>query len=265
MDVCSSITRAMDATLGLACDLTRLDPARPPVYHPFSLLSTTDSTRVPLVDLVDLSVVYGFGIVPFSRVNPDPGKGGREIFQHHVPALVAGTMMGAPWIFQWPFADSRLGLLQGARALEMGTIVLRWRAWTALSCFNETLMCFQRVDTPAGIFNSRVCYSVELLWKVCIFTVNAGMGAIASILVLTHIVASCAEEAAAPLGAARCVAASPLAMSVPAYLLFYATMYPSMAQRAIRRLRDVLGGHVFGTPPGAPACYPRNELRAKAA
>ena len=240
----------------------QLEVSAAPVERYTSLTRLTEATFC-LAYIVDLFAVICVHVVPYSRCDPVPSKGGRDILVHHIPSLIGGSLLGAPWFFSFPVADPRLGLLRGAGAVEVAAIVLRWRGWTMLSSFNEMLMCMQRVDVPAGLWNSRAVYTLELLWKVLIFTAFAACGVGASTEMLWRIGASCADEHAPGLlsaGAARCVAASPFAWSVGVYLLFIATMYPSMAKRAIKKLRDVASGRKYGTPPGAPEGYPRDEL-----
>jgi len=207
--------------------------------------------------LVDIIAVLAFNVVPYSRC--DPVKGGNDILVHHVPVLIGGTLLGSPWFFRFPFADPRLNLLDDTRAVEVANILIRWRCWGMVSSINELFMCVQRLDLPTGAFNCRAAYTIELGWKCCVFTVNALLGVVGSVQMLSAIVLSCSTEAPTTLGTISCTAASPIACSVPLHLAFVLLMYPSMGKRAIVKLCDVLAGRITGTPPGAPAEYPRDK------
>ena len=202
--------------------------------------------------IVDLLVVCGLGVVPYSRC--DPVKGGRDIIVHHVPSIIGGSLL----------RYAQVEMMTGPDAIEVASILARWRGWSMLSSYNEVIMCMQRVDWPAAVWNSRRCYLIELSWKVLIFTVFAGLGTTAAVQMFSRLLASTAEGAATSLEVASNMASSPLAWAILIYLVFYATMYPSMGWRAIRKLSDVATGRIRGTPPGAPHGYPRDEPRKAA-
>jgi len=214
--------------------------------------------------VVDLVAVFFLDVSPFSRLPPEASKATRELATHHLPAMIACNVLGAPWIFSVPFADPALALLKGTDGVQVALLTLRSNGWVMISSFNEVLMCLQRVDWPQGLFNSRRAYCLEIGYKCLIFSMFSMMGAYNTTLTFYRLATSCAASEPAVLSAATCVAVCPVAWRIVAYTIFLLVMYPWMGRRARAKLWEVMTGRKHGTPPGAPHGYVRDlERRAK--
>lgn len=212
---------------------------RPTLLRMLGMLSTAY--------VADLVATYGMGVVPYSRCDPLPATGGKDVLAHHLPIVCGILPLCLPFALGLEM-DAAVHLL-ATDPVGMWRLVLLPFGWLCLSSLNEACMCMQRVDLPAGLWNTQCMYVLEMGYKCLIFTLFALASLCYSAMLAARMLHFCANRTAAE--RVVCLVSSPLMLSILVLITFIVTMYPRMARRAFSKLRRVLKG-CDARPPGAP-------------
>jgi len=213
----------------------------------------------------DLTAVYAFGVVPYSRCHPDPARGGRDVLMHHLPVLffLLATFPACVWldgpVLTWAWMNDNIH--KQSMLLNMG--------FGFISSLNEAIMCMQVADLPRGVWNTKLVYLFELSYKCLIFSIFPLVSSCAAARTFANLRHN---DACAELGRRKwsiptdqshgamhtaqiictCIATSPGLFGTTGYPIFSALIYPAFFRRARSKLRDLIDGTASGTPPGAP-------------
>jgi hypothetical protein len=199
---------------------------------------------------MDLLAITAFGVVPFSRCPPKGG--GRDVFQHHIPAMVVMSCKLC-FAFGW---DEPMTSLATKHPITTGMVLLQAVGYGGITSLNELIMCMQRVDFPRGLWHLRVVYTFELGYKCLIFSLFGALYLMAAARVFMSVVtdSTCAAQCfnSLVLCYARCLGLSPFCWGCLVGTTFPILLYPSMLKRAGTKLHGVLTHRVDPTPPLGP-------------